>query len=280
MNYKILTNDDYADILDISKNIWEGTDYLPKVFHKWVNDKNGCFLGLVKNDKVVALGKYTILPDGQGWLEGLRVHVDYRGQQLAHAIADMLFNIAREDLRDGKITNIAICTHKDTKASIKMVESKNFKFTQSCMVLFKNPDSLIENTDINSFNIETWNISYKDFKNLNYFKTCNNKLISGFTYLNLCEDVYNDLVKNNSLLIINGHKCIVTMKACPSVICIDNSFEGINDATNYALLKSNAKEAEIYIPNPDDNLVNLLKNNKFKSMSDFEKDCVYYVYKE
>lgn len=278
MNYKILTNDYYADILDISKNIWDGNDYLPKVFHKWVNDKNGCFLGLVKNNKVVALGKYTILPDGQGWLEGLRVHIDYRGQQLSHAIADMLFNIAREYLRDGKITNIAICTHKYTKASIKMVESKNFKFTQSCMVLFKNSDDLIENIDINSFNIETWNISFKDFKNLNYFKTCNNKLISGFTYLNLCEDVYSDLVKNNSLLIINGHKCIVIMKSCPSIICIDNSFEGINDATNYTLLKSNSKEAEIYIPNPDDNLVNLLKNNKFKSMSDFEKDCIYYVY--
>lgn len=281
MNYKILTHDDYDDILEISKNIWEGNDYLPKVFHKWVDEKEGCFLGLVKDNKIVALGKYTILLDKQGWLEGLRVHVDYRGQQLAHAISDMLFNIAREDLRNGKTTNIAICTHKDTKASIKMVESKNFKFIQGCLVCFKSYDDVKKlDIKVEDFKIESWNISYEDFKNLDYFKTCNNKLTSGFTYLNLCEAVYNDLVKNNSLVIVNGHKCIVTMKACPSIICIDNTFEGINDATNYYLLKSKAKEAEIYIANPYNELINNLKNNNFESMSDFEKDCVYYVYKE
>ena len=109
LNYKVLTHEDYDDILEISKNIWEGNDYLPEIFHKWVDEKEGCFLGLVKDNKVVALGKYTILPDNQGWLEGLRVHIDYRGQQLGHAISDMLFNLAREDLRNGKITLILLC---------------------------------------------------------------------------------------------------------------------------------------------------------------------------
>lgn len=280
MNYKILTYDDYNDVIDISKNIWDGTDYLPKVFHKWVDDKNGCFLGLVKDNKVVALGKYSILSDNQGWLEGLRVHTDYRGQQLAHAISDMLFNIAREDLRNNKITNIGMCTHIDTKASIKMVKSKNFKLTQSCMVIFKTSDSLDKDLNINNFKVETWDISYENFKNLDYFKICNNRLTYGFTCLNLCENVYKELVETNSLLIINGHKCIITMKSSPSIICMDNSFEGINNATSYALLKANATEAEIYIQNSDSRLINLLKLNKFESISDFEKDCVYYTYTE
>ncbi|EPZ61258.1 acetyltransferase, GNAT family domain protein [[Clostridium] sordellii ATCC 9714] len=55
MNYKILTDEDYNDIVDISKNIWDGNDYLPKVFYKWVNEKDGCFLGVVKDGKVVAV---------------------------------------------------------------------------------------------------------------------------------------------------------------------------------------------------------------------------------
>ncbi|MGL5641172.1 MAG: GNAT family N-acetyltransferase [Paraclostridium sp.] len=281
MNYKILTYEDYKDIVDISKNIWDGHDYLPKVFHKWVDEKEGCFLGLVKDNKVVAVGKYTILPDRQGWLEGLRVHINYRGQQLAHAISDMLFNLAREDLKNGKITNIAMCTHIDTQASIKMMEAKNFHLEQSCLVIFKDYE-LVKNLNLSmdDFKVENWEISYEDFKNLDYFKTCNNKLTYGFTFLNVCEAIYNDLVESNSLVIVNGHKCIVKMKGCPSIICIDNSFEGINDATNYYLLKYKSKEAEIYITNPYDELINKLKNNNFESIYNFEKDCVYYIYKD
>ena len=98
---------------------------------------------------------------------------------------------------NGKTTNIGICTQKDTKASIKMFKAKNFKFIQGCLVCFKSYES-IKGLDIkiDDFNIESWNISYEDFKNLDYFKNFNNKLASGFTYLNICEDVYNDLVKN------------------------------------------------------------------------------------
>lgn len=137
MNYKVLTYEDYDDILDISKNIWEGKDYIPKIFHKWVDAKEGCFLGLEKDNKIVAFWKYTILPDRQGWIEGLRVQIEYRGQQLAHAIIDMLFNIAREDLRNGKTTNIGICTQKDTKASIKCLKLKTLNLFKVVLYVLK-----------------------------------------------------------------------------------------------------------------------------------------------
>lgn len=281
MNYKILTDEDYNDIVDISKNIWDGNDYLPNVFYRWINEKNGCFLGVVKDGKVVAVGKYTILPDKQGWLEGLRVHIDYRGQQLGHAISDMLFNLAREDLRNGKITNIAMCTHIDTKASIKMMEAKNFHLNQSCLVAFKNYNSIKnKNLNLDSFKVEKWKISYKDFKSLDYFKTCNNKLTYGFTFLNVCKSTFDELVQSNSLVIVNGHRCIIKMKGYPSIISIDNTFEGINDATLYSLLKYKANEAEIYITNPYNELINKLKENEYESISNFKNDCVYYTYDE
>jgi predicted aldo/keto reductase-like oxidoreductase len=65
------------------------------------------------------------------------VYVDYRGIQFAQAISDLLFNMTREDLKNGKITNIGMCTHKDTVYSIKMMEAKNFKLEERCLVLFK-----------------------------------------------------------------------------------------------------------------------------------------------
>lgn len=280
MKYKVLTYDDYDDIVDISRNIWDGNDYLPKVFHKWVDEKEGCFLGVVEDNKVVAVGKYTVLPDRQGWLEGLRVHVDYRGRQLAHAISDMLFNLSREDLRNGKVTNIAMCTHVDTKASIKMMESKNFKLEQSCLILFKPLSSLDPSLKLSNYIVENWDISYEDFKELNYFKYSDNKITYGFTYLNVCKEIYDELIESKSLLIINGHKCMIKLKGCPSIVCFDNTFEGINDATNYALLKYKTSESEVYISNPYNELIYELKNNHFESMNDFKDDCLYYVYKE
>lgn len=280
MKYKILTYDDYDDIVDISKNIWDGNDYLPNVFHKWVDEKEGCFLGLVEDNKVVAVGKYTVLPDRQGWLEGLRVHVDYRGRQLAHAISDMLFNLSREDLRNNKITNIAMCTHVGTKASIKMMEAKNFKVEQSCLILFKSLSDLDSSIKLSDYTVESWDISYEDFKSLDYFNYSNNKITYGFTYLNLCRRVYDELIASNSLLIINGHKCMIKLKGCPSIVCFDNTFEGINHATNYALLKYQPAESEIYISQINDDLIYKLKNNKFESINDFKNDCLYYVYKE
>ncbi|MGL4911121.1 MAG: GNAT family N-acetyltransferase [Romboutsia sp.] len=272
---------DYEDIVDISKNIWDGNDYLPNVFHKWVDEKDGCFLGLVLNNKVVAVGKYTVLKDKQGWLEGLRVHCDYRGRQFAHAISDLLFNKAREDLRSGKITNIAMCTHKDTTASIKMMEAKNFKLDQSCLIVFKEYDSIKDkNLDLNDYKIEKWNISYQEFKNLDYFKKSNNKITYGFTFYNMCEEIYDELVKDNCLVLINGYRCIVKVKGSPAITCIDNTIDGINTATNYCLLKHKTFEAEIYIANVYEDLIKDLSKNEYISLTNFEDDCLYYVYKE
>jgi hypothetical protein len=149
------------------------------------------------------------------------------------------------------------------------------------LIVFRNYDHVKKlNLDLSDFKAEKWDVSYEDFKDLDYFKNCNNKLTYGFTFLNVCETIFNDLVQSNSLLIINGHRCIIKMKGCPSIICVDNTFEGINDATNYSLLKYKSEEAEIYITNPYDNLINKLKENNFKSISDFKNDCVYYVYEE
>lgn len=279
MNYKVLTYDDYDDIVDISKNIWGGSDYLPSIFNKWVDDKDGCFLGIVHDEKIVAVGKYSVLKDKQGWLEGLRVHTDYRGQKFAHSISDKLFDIASQDLKKGKITNIAMCTHKESKASINMMEAKNFKLEQSCLVAFKELSNLDENINSNDYNVEKWNISYDEFKNLDYFTYSNNKIIYGYTYYNLCKEIYDELVKGNSLMKINGHRCIVTMKPYPCIISIDNTFDSINDCVNYFLSKDRPNECEVYIAHPYEELVNNLRNNDYQSLINFEKDCLYYVYR-
>lgn len=277
-SFKMLGLEDYDEIKSLCKNIWDGNDYLPDLFHKWVNDKKGCFLSILHDNQIVALGKYSILLDNQGWLEGLRVHPNYRGLGFANKISDKLLSIAKEDLINKKIPSIGMCTHLDTPASINMMENRGFKLEQSCMMIFK--ENSKKNTLRDNFDVKEWSISYDDLINLDYFKNFNNRIVYGFTYLNLSESVYNSLIESKSLLEINGHKGIIKFKGKDiSIICVDENIDGINTFYNYCSQNYDTDNIEIYITNPTQELISNLKIHNYISLSEYKKDCVYYLYK-
>lgn len=279
--FKILTEEDYNEVKNLCKNIWDGNDYIPRIFHKWVAEKEGCFMGLFEENKLVGLGKYTILIDRQGWLEGLRIHPDYRGHGYANLISDKMLDIAKEDLKNNKITNIGMCTHKDTTASIHMMTTRGFKLEQSCMLAFKDVNNL-QNTNISlaDFDVKVWDISYENLIELDYFKNFNNKIVHGFTYINLCNDVYNDLVSNNNLISINGYKAIIKPKGnLTSIMCIDENIESINTISNYCFAKYNCNEVSVCIINPTISLFEELKSNDFECLDKLENDCLYFTYR-
>jgi len=58
--------------LQISKDIWEGDDYIPEIFDKWIADPYGEFVGLFDENTLVAFGKMTYLTPTDVWLEGLK----------------------------------------------------------------------------------------------------------------------------------------------------------------------------------------------------------------
>lgn len=75
-------------MLDICATVWEGEDYLPRYFDRWVAAEGGQFTALELDGRVVALAKLTRLAQGEYWLEGIRVHGAYRGRGLAAALHD------------------------------------------------------------------------------------------------------------------------------------------------------------------------------------------------
>ncbi len=68
---------DRDEIEVLCGGIWDGMDYLPKVFDDWVSD--GGFYKGIENGRIIAVDKYTRLENGVLWLEGLRVHPEYQG---------------------------------------------------------------------------------------------------------------------------------------------------------------------------------------------------------
>lgn len=66
-----VTMADHPAITRISSRIWDGHDYVPMFFERWVAE--GGFWAGVMRERVVGYGKATELAPGEWWLEGLRV---------------------------------------------------------------------------------------------------------------------------------------------------------------------------------------------------------------
>ena len=92
--FRKLTNEDIPAILDISKDIWEGDDYIPDVIERWINEKNHLAYGTFLKEEMkelVGFGRVKMYSNGVAWLEGGRVKVTHQKkgigrEQLKYAI--------------------------------------------------------------------------------------------------------------------------------------------------------------------------------------------------
>jgi len=80
-----VTMADKPALLRISSRIWNGHDYVPMFFERWVSE-GGFWAGVVRN-RLVGYGKATELAPGEWWLEGLRVDPDCRSRGLGKELS-------------------------------------------------------------------------------------------------------------------------------------------------------------------------------------------------
>ncbi len=81
---------DTVDVLELTKTIWEGHDYIPEVWEDWLRDPVGLLAVAEYGGRVVGLSKLSRLSADEWWLEGLRVHPKYQGQSIAAHLHDYL----------------------------------------------------------------------------------------------------------------------------------------------------------------------------------------------
>lgn len=279
--FRRLTHEDYDDIVDISRDIWDGTDYLPQVFHDWVEDK-GVFLGGIDSEtnKVIAVDKFTYLHDGTGWLEGLRVHRDYRGKKIGKKITVELLDKAKEALHKGEVNKIAFSTHIGNIESKTMLEKMGFKVAEAQLLAIKELQNVKSNILLENFKVEQWEISSEEFKNLEYLKRRNNLLPLAFVFQEPTKELFDELKEANSFVSINGHKGIFKYKGEPNFLAIEDSFEAIDTFMNYYLLLYSKKGIDtIYTPVlPEDvKLVEKIKNSGYTTWNDWKPDYFYYI---
>jgi GNAT superfamily N-acetyltransferase len=92
--FRTLTKKDIPAILEISKDIWEGDDYIPEVIERWLNEKDHLAYGTFLEEEMkelVGFGRVKMFSNGVAWLEGGRVKVSHQKkgigrEQLKYAI--------------------------------------------------------------------------------------------------------------------------------------------------------------------------------------------------
>ena len=87
---------DRARVMEICKDVWDGHDYMPRVFDDWVADAGSTFHAAEVDGVVVGLQRLRPYAAGLLWYEGLRVATTHRRQGLARAMLTAAIAEAKE----------------------------------------------------------------------------------------------------------------------------------------------------------------------------------------
>src|SRR5258708_37635131 len=83
-------------VVEISRDIWDGHDYLPRVFDDWLADSGAAFQAAQLEGVVVGVQRLRPLASGVIWYEGVRVASTHPRPGLARALLAAAIAPARE----------------------------------------------------------------------------------------------------------------------------------------------------------------------------------------
>ncbi len=117
------TKDDKDGIIEISSQIWEGYDYVPHVVDKWIEDETGEFTVVESEGRVAGFVKTDLLREGEYWLQGIRVHPDFRGKGFGKVMTEYLI----DNLKVKGYRSIELSTFVENYESLHIIEKYGFR---------------------------------------------------------------------------------------------------------------------------------------------------------
>ncbi len=124
---------DREDLAEISRTTWEGHDYLEQVTGEWLEDSG--FMVAELEGRVIGCGKITPFPGKVAWLEGLRVHRDFRGRGLGAVISSRILEEAMRQVELGRFRHIEFSTYINNLESRAMAEKQGFRIVEEFHVV-------------------------------------------------------------------------------------------------------------------------------------------------
>lgn len=81
---------DTEDVLEFTKFIWEGHDYIKYVWRDWLADSQGLLAAAIYGPHTVGIARATLISPGQWWLEGFRVDPKRQGLKIGSHLHEYL----------------------------------------------------------------------------------------------------------------------------------------------------------------------------------------------
>jgi GNAT superfamily N-acetyltransferase len=110
-------------MLRITREVWDGTDYVPFQWQRWLDDRAGYLCVADWNDNVVGLQHTTVQPDGTAWMEGIRVEEAMRGRGVGAAMLHHSLEWARS--ADCPVARLS--TSSENQSSLRVAQKAGFR---------------------------------------------------------------------------------------------------------------------------------------------------------
>lgn len=123
IRFRAIRRDDRERLLSIAARVWEGHDYLPAVFDRWIAEPGSYFGGMELDGRLVGCGRVMRFDERRGWLEGLRVDPDLHQQGLGRRMSGHVMRTAVEL----GLTELMFSTYFDNRASVTIGEGFGFR---------------------------------------------------------------------------------------------------------------------------------------------------------
>src|SRR5205823_6063104 len=113
---------DTADMLEITRDVWEGEDYVPYAWRHWLNDCDGYLMAARENGRLVGLQHIELQPGNVAWFEGIRVSANLQGRGIGRKLLEQ--GLAWAQQRHCRAARLA--TSSENEASNALARSAGF----------------------------------------------------------------------------------------------------------------------------------------------------------
>ena len=108
-------------VTELTREVWDGRDYIPRVFDRWLSDAGAAFEAAEIDGVVVGVQRLRPFAPGLMWYEGLRVAPELRRQGIARAMLEA----AIEETREQRFQEIRLATRDEP--AVRLFETAGFK---------------------------------------------------------------------------------------------------------------------------------------------------------
>ena len=256
---------DKQDVQEIARFTWEGQDYIDKVFDQWLED--GHFFVAEIENKVIGTAKLTIFPDKVGWLEGLRVHPQYRGQGIGRKLQDFTREYGIALIRKGVINCLEFSTYYKNQRTIQMALKDGFYLTKRFYILVRNKTPEMEKPTLTKIYME----------DLTEFKEY---LSMGWRFLHKTQEALQWMLGHITPFRISTYK-FYQYRTTSTFTLLHFSKEAIESyikALNWISEKAGFRSYEIILPEESTDFIHIFKQYNF-SFWDKPEEANIYVFK-